>query len=159
VRTAAVRLATIGPLGADDFATDAAGRTFQVCRAAVQTPEGEIRVALHWPVAADPTSSSLASLTELTSRNSPGIIAALVRESAEGRVTAEVDQTDEVHAPAVAAAAAIMRVSWAWDESATIAVAVNGKCIPLAPRFNGEVWQTVEIGADAIGRNMDADAK
>ena len=149
--TATVRLSRPATLSADDFMQRADdGGLLQVCRAAVQTPDVRARVALFWPADPNAASLTLAELAVASAGEPAGTVAALVRAAAEGRVALELPRGSEAYAPAVAAVAAVMRVSWAWDESPAIRVTVNGAHATLAPRFTDGVWEAVEIPADAV---------
>ncbi len=66
---------------------------------------------------------------------------ALVFTESTGRVNVETSSTTP---PATfAAAAAVVRASWAWDESEHIEVMVNGSDYRVTPSFDGDTWQAL----------------
>jgi hypothetical protein len=139
--TAAVHLErTTGPLELDDFVAHPSGRLLQVCRATVGTAEFMGQFAVVLATDADAASITLDSLVAMMTGETADTIAVLVRESAKGRATVEVERARESCAFPIAAAVAVMLASWAWDESPTIVVTVNATPVAIAPRFAGDGW-------------------
>ena len=68
---------------------------------------------------------------------------ALVFTESTGRVNVETSSTTSP--VTFAAAAAVMRASWAWDEFEHIEVIVNGTDYRVAPPFDGDTWQALVL--------------
>jgi hypothetical protein len=145
MRTARVELVWFGPNPPSDFFARVGDREFQICRATVDVDNRVARVAMFWPADGEATSTDLVGLTDSIQREHPATVLAIVRASAEGSVTVETPRGDGWHLFAIAAVAAVTRVSWAWDDSPTIAVTVNDQRITIDPHYTGEVWEAVEI--------------
>jgi len=143
-----VRLLRTVPLGPEDFVTLPSGEVLQICRAAVDTADGVKSITLF--LASDAAPLTLNSLVTVLAAEASGTIGALVRTEADGRATVELAREHGAHTPAVAAATAVMRASWAWDESPTIIVTVNGATIPVAPRFTDDGWTATGIAPPAV---------
>jgi hypothetical protein len=139
------------PLQAD-FVRHASGALLQVCRATVRSGSVVERVTIF--AGADGTWGDTIGVDALSAlvRGEPAeTIPALLREGTEGRAQVEVGPESESRATAIAQATAVMRASWAWDESAVITVSINGTPHFVAPQFTGSEWRaTIEIGTDAI---------
>ena len=136
------------PLGPDDFVDQPSGRML-ACRATVASPDGLARITLFMATDGDRSPSTLDSLPPLMVAEPAGTIGALVRETAEGRATVEVNREDEPNSRSVAAAVAVMRASWGWDESPAIIVTVNSAALTIAPQFTSDGWTAVEIPSPA----------
>ena len=144
MRTATVKLARPGDVVAH------AGRDLLVCRALVREPDGDTAVALYMLANGLAGALTLEALAGLTAHEPLGTRVAFVRDDVDGPVTVEAEPAAAVGAFPVAAAAAVMRASWAWDESQELLVVVNGVQITIAPRFNGEVWEAFEGASETV---------
>ena len=147
--TATVDLARMGPLGADDFVACANGTRLQVCRATVQSAQGAQRITLILLPSDDNSSPMFASYREVAAEEPPGTIPALVTHGLEEQSTVTIDPVHEPYACPIAAAVAVMRASWGWDESPSMRINVNGRRIAVVPHYSGAAWQTT-ITADAV---------
>ena len=146
---ATVQLAPTGRPRADEFIAYGSELHFQLCRGTVRTVDSEERVILYIPAGVDgvlPAPGALAA----TKTEALGEIPALVRESSEGRVSVQVEPEIESQIFAIAATAAVMRASWAWDESHEIMVVVNQTSVRVAVSFTGADWRAVNITDAAI---------
>jgi hypothetical protein len=150
MRTARVQLVWVGPFPADDVFARVGDITFQICRATVNIDERTLRVAMFWPRNAQPTSLPLESLADTVQKEPATTVPSIVRASAEGRIAVDTTRGDEPNLFAVAAVAAVARVSWAWDDGPTISVTVNGQRITIDPTSMGEAWEAVEIADQAV---------
>lgn len=134
-----VRLRRDGPLRQEDFLSCLRGEVMQICRAVVEEQDREIPVALFlvntfseqpsWSSAAWPVAVAAA-----------GNLAAFVRHSEQGRVNIEPRPEGEAGRYHLAAVAAVMAVSWGWDESPEILVSTAGQDYRFALSWDGHRW-------------------
>jgi hypothetical protein len=82
-------------------------------------------------------------LSMLANENPQSVIALIVREF-EGSAT--VLSEPEGYEPfQVAAAVAVFKASWGWEEASPLLVNINGTEIAVRARFNGETWVVSDV--------------
>jgi hypothetical protein len=140
MKTVIVRLEHTGPVAVDDFVKAPSGKLVQVCRATVASDSSTEPIAIFVPAHFDEPLGAIDTLAALTAAESAGTVGVLLRAYAEGRAMVEASPVHETRALVIAAAVAVMRVGWGWDESAAIVVGVNAVSITVEPRFEGTVW-------------------
>jgi hypothetical protein len=88
-------------------------------------------VSLQWELPSDETIAKLF----------PDEFVSCVRRDVEGETTLSCDRADERTMLSAAAAAAVLKRSWGWDESPTISVTFTfGRSLALNPVFDGTAW-------------------
>jgi hypothetical protein len=143
---ATVDLFSAGPPGAPELVEHHAGQHLLVCRATVQQAEMVDRIVLFMP---SPGSEvTLASLAAAIAAEPAGTIGVLVRDGGEGQIAVEIRRDQEPRAFPIAAATAVMRASWGWEESRTVHVSVNAIPQAIAPRDTRDGWAA--IATDAV---------
>jgi hypothetical protein len=147
--TATVELARVGPLSAEDFVAYGSGARLQMCRATVHTAQGEHRIALVLLLPEHESPLVRPSIEELVSVESAGTIPALVAGGSCEQSLVTIGLEHEEHAPLVAAAVAVMRASWGWEETTPMRIRVNDRPMVVAPRYAGTTWETT-IEADSV---------
>jgi hypothetical protein len=128
-------------VGAEDFIAYANGTRHQVCRATVRSARDAQRILLILLSQEGESSQPLASLTELAASEPPGAISAFVAHGLEDRSIVTVDPVHVAHSSQIAAAVAVMRASWAWDQSPAMRISVNGRRFAVVPRYSGTTWE------------------
>jgi hypothetical protein len=112
----------------------------QVMRAVVQIQED--MAAEHTSIVASgsslPDDKHRDVLRTLAEENPRSVIALIVRES-EGSATVLFEPQDCEQFP-VAAAVAVFKASWGWEEANPFSVNMNGKEIAVRAHFNGYTW-------------------
>jgi hypothetical protein len=91
---------------------------------------------------------TLASLDAAIAAEPAGTIGVLVRDGGEGQIAVEVGRDQELRVFPIAAATAVMRASWGWEESRTVHVSVNAIRQAIAPRYTRDGWAA--IATDAV---------
>lgn len=64
---------------------------------------------------------------------------AFVLQQETGRAMVELSEADAAQTAAVAVA--VLKAAWAWDESPSFTISVNGKDYAVATEFDGIAWQ------------------
>jgi hypothetical protein len=82
-------------------------------------------------------------LRTLAKENPRSVIALIVRES-EGSATVLSEPQGCEQFP-VAAAVAVFKASWGWEEANPFSVSMTGKEIAVRARFNGDTWVVSDL--------------
>ena len=138
-----VTLAWSGSLSANDFVSVDRGQYLQVCRARVESSGRTERLLLGLATDSSSIVALKTALTRALALEAPATQAVLVTDSQEGSAVAAIEGESEWLPLPVAAAVAVMRACWGWDESPTINVCVNGQTWESSPRYNGDQWTAV----------------
>jgi hypothetical protein len=150
MRTAVIELVRVGPFPPPEAVARICGQSVRVCRATARVAEQLFRVALYWPDDDRVPPLSADCLVDVARLASPDTVTALVRSSSEGTMDLISAHTEHGELFALAAVAAAARLSWAWDDCATVAVTVNDTPLAFAPHFTGTYWEAVEIPVAAV---------
>ena len=146
-----MKSATVELLGTGESGTleiDArGGQAVQVCRAMVSLAGRGRRVTLYMSAEVPAAAPSAAIVARLHEGEAPDAIAVRVLEATVGRISVECPVAEASEVFAVGAAAAVMRASWAWDESSMI-VSVNGAPVALELEFVHGMWYAAEAGGE-----------
>lgn len=97
-------------------------------------------LAFVFPTRRLPSADEQAQVINLLNTHVGGIPVAFVVDDAEGRAVVEMRGEDHLNREA-AAAVAVVKASWAWDESATFEVVVNGARFMIRTLFAEGSWQ------------------
>ncbi|WP_106093634.1 hypothetical protein [Enhygromyxa salina] len=111
------------------------GPVFQVAQATV----GGMKLFLVLPTFAAATLTEQDRIFSMLAEHDPDRPVALVVEQSEGRVVI-VAGVAELVAPA-AAAAAVVRTCWEWDESPGFSIVVDQRDHFVTAKHDGETWQ------------------
>jgi hypothetical protein len=79
----------------------------------------------------------------LASENPQSVIALIVREF-DGSATV-LSEPESYEPFPVAAAVAVFKASWGWEEASPLLVNVNGAEIAVRARFNGDTWVVSDV--------------
>lgn len=74
----------------------------------------------------------------------PGAIISVVANDSEGFCICSSELKANVAAFSAAAAVAVVKSSWGWDQSDPILVRINGNEIRVRPRFDGNCWTVTD---------------
>jgi hypothetical protein len=74
----------------------------------------------------------------------PDAIVSVVANDAEGFCICSSELKENVPAFSAAAAVAVVKSSWGWDESDPMLVRVNGNEIRVRPRYHGNCWTVTD---------------
>ncbi len=84
---------------------------------------------------------------DLVARVFPVEFVSCVRSDAPGAATVSCANADEATLFSAASAAATLKRSWGWDDSATIVVRLTaGQTFSVDPRFDGQAWNVTRSG-------------
>jgi hypothetical protein len=148
MNTATVQLKRTGPLTTEDFVAFASGARLQVCRAIVQSAGISHRVTLLLLPSAEADAPGSGPPGQPAADEPTGTITALVAQTEQAQSTVTIDSAHEKFASSVAAAVAVMRASWGWEETPQMCIHVNGTRIVVEPRYSGTTWEATI--ADAV---------
>lgn len=141
-----VELEWSGSLGTRSWIElDNRGNGMLVCRAAVG-PGNVPRLVLGSANGEWPRDVLWDALDRALLVDEPGAVGALLVDYGEGFAVLVGRPSLEHFAAQVAAAAAVMRVSWGWDESSSILVRIDDRPWRVWPRFKQGVWIAVVEG-------------
>ena len=141
--TVRVHLPQAGPFTVADFAEYAQGEKVQVCRIAIEN--GSHRLPLELYLAhheAGPTSLDLLP----PSRDATQVLV----HAGHDPLCGAVRPADAPYAAQIAAAVAVMQVSWGWDERDLLPVRINDEEFVTSPRYEGERRWQVEVRDRAV---------
>lgn len=137
-----VHLPGQGPATENDFVAFSRGERVQVCDAFIEGHGSPRAVRLFLPQPGQPP-FTVADLPPVE-----GAVPVLVQAS-EPAVVALSRTSDRERALEIAAAVAVMRAAWAWDERPELAVIVNGASLLAAPHHAYDRRWVVTVRADA----------
>jgi hypothetical protein len=74
----------------------------------------------------------------------PGAIVSIVTDDSEGSCSCLTEFTVREHPFSVAAALAVIKSSWGWDENDPMHVRINGNEIRVRTRYDGNRWTVTD---------------
>jgi hypothetical protein len=80
----------------------------------------------------------------------PGAIVSVVTDDSDGSCSCWTECTASEDRFTIAAAVAVVKSSWGWDETDPIHVSINDKEIRVCARYDGSAW--IVTDCDATGR-------
>jgi hypothetical protein len=75
----------------------------------------------------------------------PDAIVSVVADDSEGSCSCWTELTAPEHRFSIAAAVAVVKSSWGWDESDSINVRINGKEIRVCAQYGGSAWMVTDV--------------
>jgi len=72
--------------------------------------------------------------------SNPGSVIALITSDAVGEVNVISTPRSNEHDFSIAAAVAVFKASWGWDECDSILVRINGALLRIRARYDGSSW-------------------
>lgn len=75
----------------------------------------------------------------------PDAIVSVVTDDSEGSCSCWTELTAAEHPFSVAAAVAVVKSRWGWDESDPIRVRINGTEMRVRARYDGNAWMVTDV--------------
>jgi hypothetical protein len=72
--------------------------------------------------------------------SNPSAIVSVVTNDSEGSCDCTSEMNGSTDPFSIAAAVAVVKSSWGWDEADPILVRINGRPMPVRARYNGTAW-------------------
>lgn len=105
---------------------------------AAQARAGEVELLLVFPTLGRPSIAEQDTIRRMLAEHVGSRAVAFVLEQAPGHVALVGSDSELVEH--FAAAVAVVRTCWGWDESRVFTVSVDELEFTVAPKFDGEVW-------------------